>query len=128
VKSATCTQAFHMVYGDHVVHIQKSAIGALEIILDGFKLKNLLHAVNWIKISEQGKTLNILLPESQVELVSMFDSMTFSVSCSANKLLIAVFDFLSRFMHRRSKCRASSTAAKWKVSAETAMATPTTIF
>jgi von Willebrand factor len=129
VKTATCTQAFHMVYGDHIVHIQKSATGTLEIILDGLKLKTLPHSVNWIRITEQGKTLNILLPESQVELVSMFDSMTFSVSCSANKVLIAVFDalFLWLFPHRRSKCRASSTAARWREFAEIVTETPTTI-
>lgn len=77
---ATCTQAFHLVYGNHIVHIQKSTTNALEIIVDGLPLRNLPSNQNWIKISEQGKTLNILLPESQVELISLFDAMTFSVS------------------------------------------------
>lgn len=78
-QSPTCTQAFHLVYGNHIVHIQKSAANALEVIIDGLKLKGLPYNQNWIKIAEQGKTLNILLPESQVELISLFDTMTFSV-------------------------------------------------
>lgn len=82
---ATCTQAFHLVYGNHIVHIQKSITNTLEVIVDGLKLdsKNLPYNQNWIRIAEQGKSLSILLPESQVELLSMFDTMTFSVSFSS---------------------------------------------
>ena len=76
----TCTQAFHLIYGNHIIHIQKSATNSLEVIVDGLKLKSLPYNQNWIKMAEQGKLLNILLPESQVELISMFDTMTFSVS------------------------------------------------
>lgn len=80
---ATCTQAFHLVYGNHIVHIQKSTTNSVEIMVDGVKLKGLPYNQNWIRIADSGKTLNILLPESQVELVSMFEQMTFSVSgCS----------------------------------------------
>lgn len=77
---ATCTQAFHLVYGSHIVHIQKSSTNNLEVIVDGVKLKTLPYNQNWLKIAEQGKTLSILLPESQVELISQFETMTFSVS------------------------------------------------
>lgn len=80
LNKATCTQAFHLVYGNHIVHIQKSSTNNLEVIVDGLKLKSLPYNQNWIKIAEQEKMLNILLPESQVELLSMFDTMTFSVS------------------------------------------------
>jgi hypothetical protein len=52
----------------------------LEVIVDGIKLSGLSYTQNWIKITEQGKALNILLPESQVELVTMFEAMSFSVS------------------------------------------------
>jgi hypothetical protein len=69
-----------MVYGNHIVHIQKTPANELEIIFDGLKVKTLPYSQPWLKISEQGKALNILLPESQVELISQFETMTFSVS------------------------------------------------
>jgi hypothetical protein len=93
MAKATCTQAFHLVYGSHIVHIQKSAANILEVIVDGVKLKTLPYNQHWMKISEQGKTLSILLPESQVELISQFETMTFSVSC-AMSVAFKVFNFL----------------------------------
>lgn len=79
-KQATCTQALHITYGTHIVHIQKDENKNLEIIVDGFKLPSLSYTQNWMKITQQGKSLNILLPESQVELITMFEAMSFSVS------------------------------------------------
>lgn len=79
-NQATCTQALHLIYGTHIVHIQKGLNKSLDLLVDGIKLKSLPYNQNWIKISEQGKSLNILLPESQVELISMFEMMSFSVS------------------------------------------------
>jgi len=89
-KKATCTQAFHLVYDSHIVHIQKGLAQSLDIIVNGIKLKSLPYNQNWIKIAEQGKKLNILLPESQVELVTMFEDMSFAVSAarSLNKLFL----------------------------------------
>lgn len=80
VNTATCTQALHLVYGSHIVHIQKGTASTLDVFVDGTKLKSLPYIQPWIKIVEQGKTLNILLPESQVELISMFETMSFAVS------------------------------------------------
>ena len=79
-KKVTCTQALHITYGSHIIHIQKNSMKNLEVIVDGIKLSGLSYTQNWIKITEQGKALNILLPESQVELVTMFEAMSFSVS------------------------------------------------
>lgn len=103
-NKATCTQAFHLVYGNHIVHIQKSAANKLEVIVNGFKLNSLPYTQSWIKISEQSNLLNILLPESQVELISMFDTMTFSVS----EILIAfeIVQHFRLFISIRLKCRA----------------------
>lgn len=78
-RQPTCTQALHIVYGSHIVHIQKNALKNLEVIVDGLKLPSLSYNQNWMKITQQGKSLNILLPESQVELVTMFEAMSFSV-------------------------------------------------
>jgi von Willebrand factor len=81
VNKATCTQALHIAYGSHIVHIQKNfATKNLEVIVDGLKMSSLPYNQNWIKIAEQGKALNILLPESQVELLTMFEALSFSVS------------------------------------------------
>lgn len=79
-RQPTCTQALHIAYGSHIVHIQKDASKNLVVIVDGFKLPTLTYDQNWIKITQQGKSLNILLPESQVELNTMFEAMSFSVS------------------------------------------------
>lgn len=76
----TCTQSFHVIYGNHIVHVQKNVRNTLDVIVDGLKLKSLPYSQNWINMVEQGKSLNILLPESQVELISMFETLTFTVS------------------------------------------------
>lgn len=79
-KKVTCTQSLHISYGSHIIHIQKNSMKNLEVIVDGMKLSGLSYTQNWIKITEQGKALSILLPESQVELTTMFEAMSFSVS------------------------------------------------
>lgn len=78
VSKATCTQAFHVVYGNHIIHIQKNGPSELSYIVDGIKVK-LPFDQSGIRISEQGKSFNILLVDSQVELSSLFEAMTFSV-------------------------------------------------
>ncbi|KAL7040824.1 hypothetical protein ACKWTF_000531 [Chironomus riparius] len=84
-KKVTCTQALHITYGSHIIHIQKNSMKNLEVIVDGIKLSGLSYTQDWIKITEQGKALNILLPESQVELVTMFEAMSFSIKVPSVK-------------------------------------------
>lgn len=80
LKKATCTQSLHLIYGSHLVHIQRGNLGKLEVIIDGFTQKTLPYLQKWIQITEIGKELFINLPESNVELTSQFDTMSFSVS------------------------------------------------
>ena len=77
---ATCTQAFHVTYGDHIIHVQKGPSNELVYLVDGLKVKSLPFNQHGIRISEQGKAFTILLTDSQVELTSLFEAMTFSVS------------------------------------------------
>lgn len=100
VGAATCTQALHVVYGSHIVHIQKSSASNLDVSVDGTKLRSLPHIQPWIKIVEQGKTLNILLPESQVELISMFDTMSFAVSEPVIAVVLKMFNHHALFPPR----------------------------
>jgi von Willebrand factor len=78
-KKVTCTQALHITYGSHILHVQRNAAKNLEVLVDGTKVSSMPFVQNWLKVTEQGKALNILLPESQVELVTMFEAMSFSV-------------------------------------------------
>lgn len=80
VKAATCTQSLHLIYGTHVIHLQKTKSGKLDAIIDGLKVTKLPYNEKWIVIKELGQELNIILPESQVELSSRFETMSFSVS------------------------------------------------
>lgn len=90
-SKATCTQAFHIAYGSHIVHIQK-AQSSLDVIIDGFKVKNLPFNQDWMKLNIQAGELKILLPKSQVEITSIFSTMTFNVSeCEVFSLLHELF-------------------------------------
>jgi von Willebrand factor len=83
LNKATCTQAFHIAFGSHIIHIQKistSSTKALDITVDGLKVNNLPFNQDWIKMNIHSKELKILFPQSQVEVSSIFESMTFSVS------------------------------------------------
>lgn len=86
-KSGSCTQSLHVVYGSHIIHIQKSKVkGLLDILVDGMKLKSLPFNEKWIKITEvQGREMKLLLPESQVELTTLFDDMSFSIKVPSLK-------------------------------------------
>lgn len=80
-SKATCTKAFHIAFGSHIIHIQQiSATKSLDISVDGLKVNNLPFNQDWIKMNIQSKELKILFPQSQVEVSSIFESMTFSVS------------------------------------------------
>lgn len=83
---ATCTQSLHLIYNGHLIHVQKTSTGKLESIIDGIKVSKFPFTENWIQIKELGQELNILLPESQVELSSRFETMSFSVRIRYNMI------------------------------------------
>lgn len=95
-KKSTCTQAFHIAYGSHIVHMQKSPSStSFDVIIDGLRVKNYPFNQDWMRLNEQAGELKILLPQSQVEITSRFSTMTFNVSeflqCAECRLLLLPF-------------------------------------
>lgn len=80
-KSGSCTQSLHILYGSHIIHIQRGTDKkSLEILVDGIKLQSLVCKDKWIQVSTiEGREVQIILPESQVELVGHFEDLSFSI-------------------------------------------------
>lgn len=79
-STATCTQSLHILYGPHIVHLQRKADRRIQILVDGIEVNQLPLKKNWIYIVEStGIDLQIKLPESQVELTATFEDMSFAI-------------------------------------------------
>lgn len=79
-SSATCTQSLHILYGPHIVHLQRGDNKRIAVLLDGIEVKNLPLKKNWIEIeASAGIDIQIKLPESQVEVAATFDDMSFAI-------------------------------------------------
>jgi von Willebrand factor len=81
--SGTCTQALHIFYGSHVVHIQRGAKGEKpKILIDGLATTT----ASWLKLTEEkGMFYKLVIPESQLEITSSFDDMTFAIKVPSSK-------------------------------------------
>lgn len=79
-KEATCTQSLHILYGAHIVHLQKGQGRSITTLVDGIEVKTMPLKKDWIEVEEAtGHDIKINLPESQVELSAMFDDMSFAI-------------------------------------------------
>lgn len=81
INPGSCTQSLHILYGLHIIHIQRSSDRSrLEVFIDGLPTKSMPHKEKWIQLSEtQRGELKLLLPDSQVEMLSSFEDMSFSL-------------------------------------------------
>lgn len=87
LNSGSCTQSLHILYGSHIVHLQRDEkTNSITTIVDGLVVKTLPLQKQWIDISVQsGREIKINLPESQVEVKALFDDMSFSISLPSVK-------------------------------------------
>ncbi|KAG4071830.1 hypothetical protein HA402_005991 [Bradysia odoriphaga] len=86
-NSGSCTQSLHILYGSHIVHLQRDdKKNTITTIVDGIVVNSLPLQKAWIEISLQsGREIKIDLPESQVEVKALFDDMSFSISLPSVK-------------------------------------------
>lgn len=86
LNKGSCTQSLHILYGSHIVHLQRGEKKSITTFVDGIEVKKLPLQKQWIEISVQpGREIKINLPESQVELNAMFDDMSFSINLPSIK-------------------------------------------
>lgn len=86
LNSGSCTQSLHILYGSHIVHLQRGEKNSITTIVDGVVVNTLPLQKQWIEISVQsGREIKISLPESQVEVKALFDDMSFSISVPSVK-------------------------------------------
>lgn len=79
-STGSCAQALHILYGPHIIHLQKGPKNTITTFVDGIEVKDLPLRKKWIEINEQaGREININLPESQVEIQARFDDLSFSL-------------------------------------------------
>lgn len=79
----TCTKSLHILYGEHIIHLQRNSTSdnsRVTTLIDGIKAITLPYKSKWISISEdRAKGININLEDSQVEIDAMFADLSFSI-------------------------------------------------
>lgn len=87
LTSGSCTQSLHILYGPHIVHLQRDKkLNTITTIVDGLVVSNLPLQKKWIEISIQsGREIKIELPESEVEVKALFDDMSFLIALPSVK-------------------------------------------
>lgn len=79
-KTSTCTQALHILYGPHIVHLQKEPKNLIKVLVDGIEVKNLPLDKDWIQINANpGRDIQIRLPKSHVDVGAAFADMAFTI-------------------------------------------------
>lgn len=84
----TCTQSLHILYGEHIIHLQRNEqdYSTIETLVDGIAAKSLPLKTEWILISEEkGKGVNIDLLKSLVEVNAIFEDLSFSIKIPSAK-------------------------------------------
>lgn len=84
-STGSCTQALHILYGPHIIHLQKGPKKTIKILADGIETKSPIKK-EWIEIQEvAGRDIKIKLPKSHVEINAAFDDMSFSIKVPSVK-------------------------------------------
>lgn len=79
-KKSSCTLALHILYGPHIVHLQKEHHNAIKVLVDGIEVKKLPLNKDWINIiANIGQDIKIQLPKSHVDLSATFVDMSFAI-------------------------------------------------
>lgn len=79
-KTSSCTQAFHIIHGSQVIHIQRGPYNKFETIVNGMKVIKLPYKDRSLRIIEQQPgELKAILLESKVEITTLLEDMSFSV-------------------------------------------------
>jgi len=100
-RPETCTQSLHIAHGEHIIHIQKSKDKTVDIIIDGMKIPKLPVMESWVELtSVQNKELKLILKDSQVEIDSLFEDMSFSVKEILKNMFISKISSASAFFFR----------------------------
>lgn len=84
----TCTQSLHILYGQHIIHLQRSEQkpNSLETLINGILAESLPLTKDWIAITEErGKGVNVNLIKSSVEVNALFDDLSFSIKIPSVK-------------------------------------------
>lgn len=84
----SCTQSLHILYGRHIIHLQRSTQkpDSLETLVDGIAVESLPLKKDWVSINEErGKGVNIDLVKSSVEVNAVFNDLSFSIKIPSVK-------------------------------------------
>lgn len=86
-SKSTCSKSLHILYGPHIVHIQRNELKpeTLDVLIDG-ALAPLPYESAWIVVSKRhGNGININFIKSLVELDAQFDDLSFSIKLPGMK-------------------------------------------
>lgn len=76
----SCTKALHILYGQHIIHLERDANERIIVLIDANEVKQLPHEAKWIVVGEKlGQSVNVDLIDSQLEVVAMLKDLSFSI-------------------------------------------------
>lgn len=74
----SCTQSLHIIYGSHIVHLQR-ANESISAILDGIVQQNLPYKSPWVSVEANTRGISVNFIESQIEISAILDDLSFSI-------------------------------------------------
>lgn len=86
-EKTSCTHSLHILYGEHIIHLQRDAtMNSIKTLVDGIEAKSLPYKTEWISIKEAtSRAINVDLLKSQVEVNAMFDDLSFTIKIPSIK-------------------------------------------
>lgn len=76
----SCAKALHLLYGQHIVHLERSAGAAVKVLIDGTEAKQLPYESKWITVREKGgQRVDVNLIESKLQIVALPKDLSFSI-------------------------------------------------
>lgn len=83
-----CTKALHILYEEHIVHLQRNTSkgGYIKTLVDGIEVLQMPYKKEWISINDEGKQMiKIDLIKTLVEVNAIFDDLSFSIKIPSFK-------------------------------------------
>lgn len=82
-EGKSCAKALHVLYGQHIVRLERNfgvAKETIKVVIDGIEAKQLPYESKWIAIGEKsGQSIDLNLIDSQLEIVAMLKDLSFSI-------------------------------------------------
>lgn len=83
----SCARALDILYGQHIVHLERAEkTETIKVLLDGIEAKQLPYESKWITIGEKiGQSIDVNLIDAQLQVIAMVGDLSFSIRAPSIK-------------------------------------------